>query len=333
MNLPPLRAAGLWPHSDSVSSPGPVDPTSTGTAAHTFAFAGANASVEVDTHVMYPHDPYTPWYAIFFLVASNLAFIPVIWRSLQFRQYIRAVIFTGNLLSSSTYHLCKPVNGVCLLPYYALGNFDFFFAILNPVVVALYLIPFDAIYKDPVTGKYVGRGVKGAVLVRHSLRHIEQMMLLGYGFLIAILLALGFNSFVAFGVVGGSVSVIVLAAVLYNYSVYEIRPHFDWPDLVIALVLLATGSTLFIVQEFMSPQLYWIVHSIWHVLAAVGQLYLLDSRNWQHRALLDLRQTDLEDIEQAELVDPVYSQPAYNVSLILSRLNNWSAWSRYQHIQ
>lgn len=269
---------------------------------------------------MYARDPAVEWYALYFLIVSNYAFLPTIWRALQFRQYVRAFVFTGSLVSSSIYHLCKPENGVCLLPYHALGNFDFLFAILNMVITALYLVPFDAVYINPTTRKYVGRGVTGAKLIRPSQRHIETLIILSYAFIIAVLLSLGFNGVIAFLVVGVTIVLVVTGATIYNYINWHIRPHFDWLDLIIAGTLLLAGATLFIVQEYMSHHVYWIIHSIWHVLAAVGQFYLLDSRNWQHRGIIDISPVSLEGQKNSELTDPVYEQPAYDVRLIMTHL-------------
>lgn len=279
-----------------------------------------DAPLSAETHDMYPRDPAATWYAFLLLVGSNFLFIPAIWRALQFRQYLRAFVFTGSMLSSSFYHLCKPENGICVLPYHALGNFDFLFAIMQIVVTALWLVPFDPIYLDPASGKYVGRGVAGARLVRRSLRHVEDLIILSYGFVIAVLLSLGYNSYIAFAVVGGSVAMIVLTAILYNYLRYGIRPQFDWLDLAIALALLTSGSSLFIVQEFLVHDVYWVIHSLWHSLASVGQLYLLESRNWQHRGILDVHPVTLDHIEDAELKHGVYEQPAYRVDYVFARI-------------
>ncbi len=259
------------------------------------------------------------------LMVSNFALLLPIWRALQIRQYMRAFVFAGSMVSSFFYHLCKPANGFCVIPYYALGNFDFLFAILQLVVTGLYLIPFDEVYVDP-SGEFTSKGAAGAILKRHSLRHIEDLIILSYGFFIAIRLSLGHNGYLTFSLVGGSVMAIVFIALIYNYVAYGIRPHFDWLDLVIAFALLTVGATLFIVQEFMSHHVYWIVHSIWHTCAAIGQFYLLDSRNWQYRGVISLKQSETHFPAPVPVVDPVYSQPSYAVHLILARLGYPHVW-------
>lgn len=64
---------------------------------------------------------------------------------------------------------------------------------------------------------------------------------------------------------------------------YRIPPSFDWRDFSIALVLAGSGISLFVFMERMPS--YEVFHSIWHVLAALGSFYLLESRCTWHTGL------------------------------------------------
>jgi hypothetical protein len=67
--------------------------------------------------------------------------------------------------------------------------------------------------------------------------------------------------------------------------VYALKPVFDWTDLVIAVVLACTALPLYFVSQLVAPQYYWLVHSVWHTVAAVAQFYLLETRSRVHSGL------------------------------------------------
>lgn len=54
----------------------------------------------------------------------------------------------------------------------------------------------------------------------------------------------------------------------------------EWPYVGGGLALLALGALIFVSQDAvgMSATIYAILHSIWHILSAVGQTLLIEAR-------------------------------------------------------
>lgn len=235
-----------------------------------------------------------PWWQIFFLIVSNFLFILPGVRALQLQRHAQSFIYFSIVIFSSLYHLCKAgwvdepgEGGICVLfsfaQYHAL---DFFFAQMTLPLTVLYLINFNpTIAQD------------GHVL-RGDLRWLEESLLYSYGVVIATSLMLldpGKESFLA--LIGSLFSVLVLFW-SYNYFFYRDVPTFDKKDIGIALFLGGLAIALISSQSAIPGRWYWLTHSVWHALGAVGQFYLMEARNQIHVAQTrksgeDTRESDL----------------------------------------
>lgn len=223
----------------------------------------------------------TPWWKILPLVISNFAFILPAVRALQYKRIFNAFIYLSVTTVSSLYHLCKvdSVNepgegGICfVLSFEQYHHLDFFFAQLILPITGMYFITFNAIV-DKVTGK----------IIRMPFYWVEKLFLYIYAVIIALSIMVfedqGDGRIFAALII--SILTMVIVFWLQNYFQYNLKPSFDWIDLTIAIILSVISVVLISLQRFVTGDIYWITHSIWHVGGAVGQFYFLESRNTDH---------------------------------------------------
>lgn len=226
----------------------------------------------------------TPWWKLLPLVISNFAFILPAVRALQYKRILSAFIYFSVTLASSLYHLCKvdSINepgegGICfVLLFDQHHHLDFFFAYLNVPLTAMYFIPFNAIV-DKITGK----------IIRMPFYWVEQWIMYTYALVLALAIQVfeeqGDTRVIASFII--SVLLVVIIFWLQNYFQYNVKPSFDWIDLTVAIIITLISVALISSQKFVTGDIYWITHSIWHVGGAVGQFYFLDSRNKEHSGI------------------------------------------------
>jgi hypothetical protein len=141
---------------------------------------------------------------------------------------------------------------VCLFEFAFHHHLDFFFAQFIIVVAGSYLVVFD---DNP------------------SYRYLEYW-LLTLGALGIVFLQVAFPSdlLVQAGIVG-----LVFVGIVVYWIVRAVQhklPRYQWDMFLTGLALTAGSITLFIFQNSWY-QMYWLIHSVWHVAAALGQYYLL----------------------------------------------------------
>ena len=257
------------------------------------------------------------WYEIAALVISNLAFLLAAVRAYQFRRYIRTFLFVSVFMASSSYHFCKPINGMCALSYPVHFFLDFLFALGSIGPMLLYLIPFGPItvhgelnlrlgpthstitIHSAIPGRashiitypvvdehYRHTQATHATYTRGDRRYIDTWLILLNLLAVGIVLGLvGKPPMLAMGIIIGTNFGIVGGAWWSLWYYYHIKPVLDWRDFGIAIGLAVIGIGLFIGADMLDPSFYWIAHSIWHVMGGVGNFYLLESRSLVHSGI------------------------------------------------
>lgn len=174
-----------------------------------------------------------------FLVLSNIAFL---WPSIeQFQRYhyTRASIFFILIFASGTYHLCDSSLNTCILPIGLHHNLDFFFSQLVIPVTALSFILWSP---------------------KHW--YLDRLLIISSAlaiFLIQVLVDTA-QGIVQLSILGVAL-LIILGAIPHNYD------KLHWNYVLAAFVFTVGSFSLF----YFGPVMYWLVHSIWHILSAVGQ--------------------------------------------------------------
>lgn len=282
------------------------------------------------------HDPNTPWWGITFLVFSNLGFAWTSLKAYRHRFYFNSIVYLIVLFISSFYHACKPLNGwFCIMPYWILYVYDMFFALMNIPLVTHYFLPYHApiIYfgnaTEDVNKKLAPRDSNkdAIVLIDHSPaskslyyfrgflgKDIIQFVV--YGFIIGLLIAFGWLNIYGYLILLGFVSVEVLVVILFVRLRFGLWPFFHLGYLITGIVLLSFGGISFVIQDFLPSSsyvyFYSIMHSLWHLVSAIGQNYLIDARIYRPKP-------DILEHLKAQGYDPDHlsSQHVNDISLNL----------------
>jgi len=189
-----------------------------------------------------------------FLVISNLVFfIPAI-RAVKWYRWTRAPIYFLIVFASGSYHTCRSYSNLCIFPYQLHYNLDFFFAELIIPLSALYLIYFPTFYQ-----------------------WVERWLIILFAILIFVLQIYTNGAIM--------VQLIIVAISFAFVSIYWIRyyaqhgrlPRYDWIMLSRGITVTMLSVALFTVQG-RYVEGYWGGHSVWHVLGALGQDYILRAR-------------------------------------------------------
>lgn len=186
------------------------------------------------------------------LITTNASFLLPATKSKQLEHVTRAMLFVLMMISSAIHHTCCsfPMSG-CLLPAALARKLDFFFAQLLIPVTALYLVIFPAQYA-----------------------YIERWLIMSFAFVLFFVEALYNEPFIIQVIIAGaSLSIIVIYWVGWG-----IPAEYNWKYLSLGMALTGLACTLFSTQKNWHEG-YGLVHSMWHVVAALGQYFILCVRD------------------------------------------------------
>ena len=160
---------------------------------------------------------------------------------------------------SHRYHLCKGFEA-CVMGYWTLRNFDFFFATSMVWLATVFLIIFPYEYRHWETVLNV-IGLLAVAIVQFAMpgEHAGVAIFSAVSLLIII--------------------VYVVAYVVYRYRRGQRRwlPPYNWFWLCVAAMLLTLSTTLYTFQNYWLSA-YWGTHADWHIMAALGWCALLLAR-------------------------------------------------------
>lgn len=216
------------------------------------------------------------WFTTFFLVFSNLSFLVPCIFALASNYYLESCYYASNFVYSSLYHLCKADwidaagdGGYCfVLGFETFKGLDFFFAQMVIPITFFYFTSFDAIV-NLKTGK----------IVTGDRTWLKTILLYWFSFFNAFMILSGneFNDNATVLILSSATTVFLIAMSTYlNYD--GLYPKFHTTELLLGLFFSLIGISLMLIQDHVSGQLYWFIHSKWHVLASVGQTFLIISK-------------------------------------------------------
>lgn len=193
-------------------------------------------------------------------VVSNLAFLLPSVQSVILRHWTRAVLYFFMIFASGFYHTCIAWSGACVLDARIHCKLDFFFAQLLIPVTALYIIKF-----------------KGAWCF------LERVLIMLCALVLFIVETVSDEPFIIQVIIAGA-SFFAIVAYWIGYAIYTKRtegrariPRYDWGAMMLGVGCTAFACVLFATQRMWHQGYPWI-HSIWHVLAALGQYWVLMTR-------------------------------------------------------
>lgn len=193
-------------------------------------------------------------------VLSNVAFLLPSVQSVYLRHWTRAVLYFFMIFASSFYHACNTWAGHCVLDARTHCKLDFFFAQLLIPVTALYIIKF-----------------KGAWCF------LERVLIMFTALVLFIVESVSDEPFIIQGIIAGA-SFGAIVVYWIGYAIYTKHtegrariPRYDWSAMTKAVVCTTFACILFVTQRQSHTSYQWI-HSVWHVLAAFGQYWVLQTR-------------------------------------------------------
>jgi hypothetical protein len=200
---------------------------------------------------------------------------------------MRGFIYASVVFVSGSYHLCKGP-GICLLPYPVHFFLDFLFSITALMANLLFLAPFGQSHGPTKKPSYVPVYGQYYTPIHDPRWDYTQQLdawliganMLVIGLSLAIQPPLHDPPIWFIGILAGFNVAVVFFVWIYLWMRYHIPPSFDWRDFFIAFVFALSGIGLFVLQD-KTPS-YAVIHSIWHVLAALGSFYLLETRCNRH---------------------------------------------------
>ena len=203
-----------------------------------------------------------------FLIISNLSlWIPAALSFYYLRvtkfpiYYVLGPLYFLMGLVSGMYHSCDSFPSTCLFSFKTHNHLDFFFAQLIIPVSAIYLIYFPPwLY-----------WLQGALI----------LVLYAPGVWV-ITVTMSTDLWVQGLIAAAAILPVFMYWIWYAYYSKQVTgtarlPPYSWGYFVLAIALLGLSISLFSVQNIWHNG-YWAVHSLWHVLAAEGQYFLLKVR-------------------------------------------------------
>jgi hypothetical protein len=188
------------------------------------------------------------------LVISNLFFVVPMVLSVVLHHWTMTAAYFLSMVSSIFHHTCSAWDGACVLSPDLHRKLDFFFAQWLIALSALYLIMFAANYY-----------------------FLQRWIIIAWAVGIFALEAVTNEAFIGQLIVGGiSLSLLLLYWIGYALDKGGFPPY-DLQALVMGLLLSGLACVLFATQMTWPGGYIWI-HSVWHMLAAIGQAFLLSAR-------------------------------------------------------
>lgn len=193
------------------------------------------------------------WNRIFPII-SNLAFVAPGIRAILYGRVGRAFIYFLVLFSSGSYHLCKSFSGTCLFQYQSHKQFDFVIAQVNIPIGALYFIYFPL-----------------------YLAWLEWWTLLISLLLTTLVVTCFSTTFYIQSIVSAAFILVIFIYWVIFYCIHGRLPKYNWRELLLGVSTTIVGLSMFHLQNVW-PAGYWALHSLWHILVAFGQFFLIGIR-------------------------------------------------------
>jgi hypothetical protein len=195
-------------------------------------------------------------------ILSNLSFLLAIVASWTHGRIISFGVFIAAMFISATHHACDWFDA-CLLPYKVNQLADFSLAtILVPLTVIRFIY-----WRKNDDPRIVGLDAPWA----------ETLTFIYFALLTVVSVVYTDGGMISQCIIMGA-SILLLAVYFVAYSArFKAMPKYEWKSLSIGVFLTLMAVALFELQELM-PSIYAYIHSEWHLLAGVGQAWVIISR-------------------------------------------------------
>ena len=221
------------------------------------------------------------WFKTFYLVISNIAFLLPSLFALASNYYIQSAVYLTISFVSSLYHLCKEDwidaagdGGYCfILNFNQYHGYDMFFAQLTVPISFLYLVSFDAIY---LKEKYKNTMILG------NRKWLETLILYWFAFFNAFLVVSNNEYILTAAVLIISSGLTTALITMITYIKYKLVVKFYTVEILLGFFFTFFAMSFMMLQEHVSNDLYWFIHSSWHIIGSIGQFFLIISKKETH---------------------------------------------------
>lgn len=193
-----------------------------------------------------------------FTVLSNLGFLLPFALAVHYGYVLTAFDLMAQMLFSMGYHTCNSYSGACLgLSPLVWRYGDFFWAQYLIFRTSILLIHFESRWARPALM------VTAGMVLFMVQRWVGESTWLQLG--------------VAFVSLGGLLFYWIIYALNQHAkgkSGRELLPPYRWLFVCLGFALSALACSLY-VTEMLNHRLYWAIHSVWHLDAALGQFFIL----------------------------------------------------------
>lgn len=190
-----------------------------------------------------------------FTIISNLWFIAPAIKATNKRRITRACFYWGIVINSSIYHTCNSFEGACFLSASTHRKYDFFFAMMQIPLTALYFVYFP-----------------------EEETHLERFLIFLFALGVSYVQNLVEDSlYVQLVLTGLALAIMIIYWIIYASQNKGKFPPYNWEAFSNGVVLTAVSCVLY-ASEMINHDMYWAIHSVWHIDAANAQYWLLDIR-------------------------------------------------------
>lgn len=223
------------------------------------------------------------WWQTSILVASNLFLLFPLISAILKKMITRSLIISLALFSSCSYHYCKTLYpNICskgdFLYFYHL---DFFFSFLLVINSIMLFLPYEMVKRyrtfEPFTREMVY--YYNYPLSPFMYEKLEFILTVIYAMVVsAIIFFFGEPTLIQYVGVLATDFVVVIIISIFVVRVYKLEPYYNRWFLFTGIFFVIIGLTLYSTQQFFDKKYYWIYHSLWHILGALGIFALLESK-------------------------------------------------------
>lgn len=231
---------------------------------------------------LYESDSLESWYAALFLILSNLSYLPSI--IFLYRRLHCAFFATNGVLTmfiSTLYHICQTLD-YCFyqnILYWTILDRIYAFNLLAMIFLfTIYNNP-ERLKKQTKRNRLASEGKDGTYRYFREENMIYDtwtatITVLYMGIVVMAVFAnpfdmRGYMIGVGFG----------LSLIFFKLAVLDSSREMDgfvekisWPDLLVAIILIAIGFVFFMLDDYMS---YWVSHPLWHLFGGIGSYFYL----------------------------------------------------------
>lgn len=137
----------------------------------------------------------------------------------------------------------------------------------------------DMCFKRAIVGSSEGNSeVTSFLKIKCDYSDEERLLLCIFATVLAVSLKISGPSTVLIVCVILSTLFITIIMNAYFYVKYNIHPNFEGRFVYVSFLYCLIAVALMGTQDYFPGTTYWIIHSIWHVTASLGQWYLLEAK-------------------------------------------------------